>query len=77
MHSLVFSIAKIVNHGMNSVYVMFVYFMCICIYYSINGREKSKQKLISNNPSAQAFRLIIRQLLVDSLTTHNREAKLT
>ena len=28
----------------------------------------------SNNPSAQEFRLIIRQILVDSLTTHNREA---
>ena len=28
----------------------------------------------SNNPSAQEFRLIIIQILVDSLTTHNREA---
>ena len=28
----------------------------------------------SNNPSAQEFRLIIRQILVDSLTTHSREA---
>ena len=28
----------------------------------------------SNNPSAQEFSLIIRQILVDSLITHNREA---
>ena len=28
----------------------------------------------SNNPSAQEFRLIIRQILVDSLTTQSREA---
>ena len=45
-------------------------------YYALENlfsqiRRKNYQ---SNNPFAQEFRFIIRQILVDSLTTHNREA---
>ena len=32
-----------------------------------------RKKLSINNPSAQEFRLITKQILVDSQTTHNRE----
>ena len=39
------------------------------LFYQIRGKNYQ-----SNNPSAQEFRLIIRQILVDSLTIHNREA---